>query len=58
MAENAAHYILDNAVKTDIGIGWKSNITVNPLAGFSHGVAGIASALLRLSSLIKNENKI
>lgn len=57
-AEDAAHYILDNAVKADVGIGWKSNITVNPLAGFSHGVAGIASALLRLSSLIKNEKII
>lgn len=53
-AEKAANHIVKNKVTTSTGIGWKSNITVNPLAGYSHGVAGISSALLRLQNITKN----
>lgn len=55
LAEDAAEHLVKNAISVDPGIGWKSLVTVNPLAGFSHGVAGIVSALLRLESITKNK---
>ena len=54
LALEAAEHVVSHALKLEDGIGWKSNITVNPLAGFSHGVAGIASALLRVGTIGKS----
>ena len=48
----AGNYLISQAQPCKRGIGWLSkNIKPEPLTGFSHGAAGIAWALLELSSL-------
>jgi type 2 lantibiotic biosynthesis protein LanM len=52
--EAACHcgdYLVAQAVKMEHGIGWPTTISEQPLAGFSHGVAGIAWALSKLSTV-------
>ncbi len=44
-------HLLAHAQPVGNGIGWASYYEKNPLAGFSHGAAGIAWALLKLSIL-------
>lgn len=48
--------LIARAQRTEHGFGWKSSLpVVAPLTGFSHGVAGIAWALLALSALTGEE---
>ena len=49
-------WLIARAQKTEHGVGWNSTIPAKaPLAGFSHGAAGIAWALLELSALTGEE---
>lgn len=45
------HALLQGAQKCATGIGWVTPLSSQPLAGFSHGSAGIAWALLRLAEV-------
>jgi type 2 lantibiotic biosynthesis protein LanM len=55
-ASQCGERLLAMAVSMDNGIGWiNKSIADKPLAGFSHGAAGIAWALLELAELTKNE---
>ena len=48
--------LIARAQKTGNGVGWHSSIpATGPLAGFSHGAAGVAWALLALSTLTGEE---
>lgn len=49
MAEIAAEMLLENAVRTETGMGWKSISNGALLGGFAHGCAGIMYALSRLA---------
>ena len=49
MAELAAEMLLENAVRTEAGMGWKSISNGALLGGFAHGCAGIMYALSRLA---------
>lgn len=40
--------------QTKVGVGWPSKMSNQPLTGFSHGVAGIAWALMWLASATSN----
>ena len=44
-------HLLRSARDTAVGIGWPSALYKVPLAGFSHGAAGIATFLLQLAQL-------
>jgi type 2 lantibiotic biosynthesis protein LanM len=49
-------HLLTQAQPMEQGIGWvQENLSKRPLTGFSHGNAGIAWALLQLSSVTKQE---
>nr|WP_298728639.1 type 2 lanthipeptide synthetase LanM family protein [uncultured Steroidobacter sp.] len=44
--------LVETAERQDIGVGWMTNVPAPaPLAGFSHGVSGIAWALLELAAV-------
>jgi type 2 lantibiotic biosynthesis protein LanM len=48
-------HLLAHAGKVEVGLAWQTHLHAGPLTGFSHGAAGIAWALLRLSSLTGEE---
>jgi class II lanthipeptide synthase len=49
LARRCGDRILDRAERINSGIAWRNRMTASaPLMGFSHGTAGIATALLRL----------
>ena len=48
-------HLLARARKMDHGIGWPTSMSSRPLAGFSHGVAGIAFALSLLADMSGEE---
>lgn len=48
LATTCAHHLLNNRPANDTGFRSWANMSEKPLAGFSHGAAGIAYALLRL----------
>jgi len=49
-------HLLERAQKMEQGIGWRTPMTgTKPLAGFSHGTAGIAYALLSLAAVSGEE---
>lgn len=53
IAISCGHHLLNKSVDTGLGtVGWKT-MGVNPLLGMAHGNAGIALALLNLSSYTK-----
>jgi type 2 lantibiotic biosynthesis protein LanM len=54
-AIQCGEHLLAHAEKSDAGLAWKTHLHSRPLTGFSHGAAGIAWALLRLSSLTGDE---
>ncbi len=50
-------HLLDNAMTCGEGLGWRLAIAGSrPLGGFSHGAAGIAVALLRLSQHVDGDD--
>jgi type 2 lantibiotic biosynthesis protein LanM len=50
-----AEHLLANGRVDSEGIAWLSPESIGPLTGFSHGVSGIAYALLRAGELTGNE---
>lgn len=58
IAKECGNVLIQNAVKMDNGIGWRLpwNDDRLPLAGLSHGVSGVALALLKLYSFTSDEN--
>ncbi|MBR8741848.1 type 2 lanthipeptide synthetase LanM family protein [Nocardiopsis sp. MG754419] len=48
VAERMAARLSETAVPSQSGQSWVSSISARPLAGFSHGASGIATALARL----------
>jgi len=59
VATRCGVHLLDTAERLDSGIGWRpdpgASVGSRPLAGLSHGAAGIAWALARLFSLTGDE---
>lgn len=57
IAEKCGDHLLKNAQSLEIGCGWSFNIGAGhePIAGLSHGSAGIAMALVELFHLTKNK---
>jgi type 2 lantibiotic biosynthesis protein LanM len=47
--------LIGTAERMERGIGWKPFLGATPLAGFSHGAAGIAHALLELAAVTGQE---
>jgi type 2 lantibiotic biosynthesis protein LanM len=47
--------LLETAAEMEVGLGWQCLVGEKPLAGFAHGAAGIALALLELSNLSGEE---
>ena len=47
LARQCAEHLLAHAKTLETGSGWENNLSSEPLLGFSHGVAGIAWALMR-----------
>jgi type 2 lantibiotic biosynthesis protein LanM len=57
IAIQCGDHLLTHAQPMEHGIGWvQENLSTRPLAGFAHGNAGIAWALLQLSSVTKQEH--
>jgi type 2 lantibiotic biosynthesis protein LanM len=55
-AVRCGDHLLARAQETEHGIGWVNSLASNePLAGFSHGAAGIAWALLELAAVSGEE---
>lgn len=55
IAVQCGEHLLQNAQQLTSGVGWKTPLAKeHPLAGFSHGVAGIAWALLKLASVTED----
>lgn len=54
-AQLTAQHLQDNIQNMPTGIGWKNDIGFQPMLGFSHGVAGIAYALEKLSEISGNQ---
>lgn len=50
IAKECGEHLLSRARPAERGLGWSSSLSQEPLAGFSHGAAGIAHALLELSA--------
>jgi type 2 lantibiotic biosynthesis protein LanM len=48
LAQRCGDHLIDHATTLGDGVGWQLNAETPPLAGFSHGAAGIAWALARL----------
>jgi type 2 lantibiotic biosynthesis protein LanM len=55
VAIQCGDHLLARAQNMDHGIGWATAMSERPLAGFSHGTAGIAYALLSLAELSGEE---
>jgi len=56
IAIKCGEHLLANTQQTHSGVAWKSPLsTFEPLAGFSHGVAGQSLSLLRLAALSDDE---
>jgi len=51
IARKCGDHLLTKAIPMERGIGWRVRMATRPLAGFSHGAAGIAWALLELSAV-------
>jgi type 2 lantibiotic biosynthesis protein LanM len=55
----AGDYLLSRAVQRNGGMGWETHIAARqPLAGFSHGASGMATALLQLGAVTHDERYI
>jgi len=50
-ARYCGDYLMRQAVPMEHGVAWRTTISDKPLAGFSHGVAGIAWALSKLAAV-------
>lgn len=50
VAIQCGDHLLRHACKMQVGVGWKALYQDTPLAGFSHGAAGIAYSLLSLAA--------
>lgn len=57
-AVECGHHLVRHAHPLETGVGWFSTITGKPIAGFSHGNTGIASALLRLYTISKDSRHL
>src|SRR5699024_11967022 len=57
IAEKCGRHLLKNAQMLEIGCGWSFNIGAGhePIAGLSHGSAGIAWALIELTHVTKDD---
>jgi len=55
LARLCAERLLERATPQTRGLGWIGAVSAVPLAGFSHGAAGIAWALLALSEALGDE---
>lgn len=57
IAEKCGRHLLKNAQPLEIGCGWSFNIGAGhePIAGLSHGSAGIAWALIELTHVTKDD---
>ncbi|MFS8212515.1 type 2 lanthipeptide synthetase LanM family protein [Paenibacillus polymyxa] len=55
-ASKAGYVLLENQQQGDRGVSWVGKGSVNPLAGFSHGISGIAFALGKLGYETNNED--
>lgn len=53
-ARQYGEFLLAQAKDMPTGMGWSTVMSAVPLAGFSHGVAGIAWALLKLAAITKD----
>ena len=51
-----ANFLVESATKTGEYWSWQSIVNKNHLTGYSHGSAGIASALLEVYNLTRNQN--
>ncbi|MFY9225576.1 MAG: type 2 lanthipeptide synthetase LanM family protein [Blastocatellia bacterium] len=56
IAKECGEHLIANISSTPQGKAWQNNIGKNPPLGMSHGVAGIAWALLALSDLTKENH--
>ena len=54
-AIQCGEHLYKHACKMSVGVGWKALHQETPLAGFSHGCAGIAYSLLALSATTGDE---
>jgi type 2 lantibiotic biosynthesis protein LanM len=54
-ATDAGDHLLETATQMPVGIGWTTPISKIPLAGLSHGAAGIAMALFELAAVTGND---
>ena len=50
-AVRCGQHLMNTAQQMKAGVGWKTVQQKTPLAGFSHGAAGIAFSLLRLAAI-------
>jgi len=55
VANQCGQHLLQHACRMRVGVGWKPLYQVFPLAGFSHGVVGIAYSLLSLAAASGDE---
>lgn len=55
IAMKCGYHLTSNYKEMPKGVGWIFNRSLTPLAGMSHGISGIAWALLELAKITKND---
>jgi type 2 lantibiotic biosynthesis protein LanM len=55
LARQCGDHLLQNSISLPNGAGWQSPGVKQPLAGFSHGAAGISALLMELAALTGEE---
>jgi type 2 lantibiotic biosynthesis protein LanM len=54
-AVRCGDHLLQHALDLPAGKGWKNDVGIKPLSGFSHGAAGIALSLIKLAECSKEQ---